>query len=205
MKQTNWVFFDIGSTLIDEEKAYQDRIRTAIAGTDITYQDFYQTMLGYFKENKKGDLEALKHYALKRPAWNASLEKLYPESKQLLKMLHPHYKIGIIANQLPHLQERLRTFGIDVWIDLVISSADVGLAKPDRAIFELALQKANCPAENALMIGDRLDNDIVPAKQLGMQTVWVRQGFSRFTSVTDPAEKPNWTVDNLAEIVDILL
>ena len=35
---------------------------------------------------------------------------------------------------------------------------------------------AGCQAENAVMIGDRLDNDIAPAKKLGMKTVWIRQG-----------------------------
>lgn len=129
---------------------------------------------------------------------------LYPDCKQVLKTLHQHYKIGIIANQLPNLQARLGRFGIDSWIDLVVSSADVGLAKPDLAIFELALQQANCLAEGAVMIGDRLYNDILPAKQLGMQTIWIRQRFSRLTHVTNPAEAPDWTVDNLAEIEDIL-
>lgn len=129
---------------------------------------------------------------------------LYPDCKQVLKTLHQHYKIGIIANQLPNLQARLGRFGIDSWIDLVISSADVGLAKPDLAIFELALQQANCLAEGAVMIGDRLDNDILPAKQLGMQTIWIRQGFSHLSHVTNPAEAPDWTVDNLTEILEIL-
>lgn len=36
---------------------------------------------------------------------------------------------------------------------------------------------AKCKPENAVMIGDRIDNDIVPAKQLGMKTIWIKQGF----------------------------
>ena len=155
-------------------------------------------------ENKKGDVEALKYYGLKPPAWNSDLEVLYPDCKNVLKTLHSHYKIGILANQLPNLLARLRNFGIDSYIDLIISSADVGLAKPNLAIFKLALQQANCLAEHAMMIGDRLDNDILPAKQLGMRTIWLRQGFSRLTHITNPAETPDWTVDNLTEIGDIL-
>ena len=200
MKQIHWLFFDVGSTLVNEEKAYQDRIEQAIADTHISYAAFYQTMIHYFKENKKGDAEALNDYGLKRPSWRSDLEVLYPDCKQALKTLHQHYKIGIIANQLPNLGR----FGIDSWIDLVVSSADVGLAKPDLAIFELALQQANCLAEGAVMIGDRLYNDILPAKQLGMQTIWIRQRFSRLTHVTNPAEAPDWTVDNLTEILEIL-
>lgn len=204
MKQIHWLFFDIGSTLVNEEKAYQDRIEQAIADTHISYAAFYQTMIHYFKENKKGDAEVLNDYGLKRPSWRSDLEVLYPDCKQVLKTLHQHYKIGIIANQLPNLQARLRNFGIDSYIDLIISSADVGLAKPDFAIFELTFQQANCLAEHAVMIGDRLDNDILPAKQLGMRTIWIRQGFSRLTHITNPAETPDWTIDNLTEIGDIL-
>lgn len=59
MTNYKWIFFDIGSTLINEEKAYQDRIEQAIAGTNITHDAFYQRMLLSFKEGKKGDLIAL--------------------------------------------------------------------------------------------------------------------------------------------------
>ena len=175
MKQIDWLFFDIGSTLVNEEKAYQDRIKQALADTNISYAAFYQTMIHYFMENKKGDVEALKYYGLKCPSWKSDLETLYPGCKHVLKTLHAHYKIGILANPLPNLLARLRNFGIDSYIDLIISSADVGLAKANLAIFKLALQQANCLAKHAVMIGDRLDNDILPAKQLGMRTIWIRQ------------------------------
>lgn len=42
MTNYKWLFFDIGSTLINEEKAYQDRIEQAIAETNLTYDTFYQ-------------------------------------------------------------------------------------------------------------------------------------------------------------------
>lgn len=53
MKQIDWLFFDVGSTLVNEEKAYQDRIKQALADTNISYAAFYQTMIHYFRENKK--------------------------------------------------------------------------------------------------------------------------------------------------------
>lgn len=53
MKEIHWLFFDVGSTLVNEEKAYKDRIEQAIADTNISYAAFYQTMNHYFKENKK--------------------------------------------------------------------------------------------------------------------------------------------------------
>ena len=55
------------------------------------------------------------------------------------------------------------------------------------------------------MIGDRIDNDILPARQLGMHTVWVRQGFGQYWKITNEAEKPDYQVDNLAELCKLVL
>ena len=54
------------------------------------------------------------------------------------------------------------------------------------------------------MIGDRLDNDIAPAKQLGMKTVWVRQGFAKYQSVKNIEEQPDYIINSIAEVLDIL-
>ena len=91
-QEIQWLFFDIGSTLVDEEKAYEARIKTAISGKKISYQLFYDKMLSYFKENKKGDLEALNFYGLERPAWRTDLETLYPQTKEILEQLGQEYR-----------------------------------------------------------------------------------------------------------------
>jgi haloacid dehalogenase superfamily, subfamily IA, variant 1 with third motif having Dx(3-4)D or Dx(3-4)E len=59
-------------------------------------------------------------------------------------------------------------------------SAEVGFSKPDQRIFEYALQQANCQPKNAVMVGDRLDNDIYPANIIGMTTVRVLQGVAKY-------------------------
>lgn len=194
-QEIQWLFFDIGSTLVDEEKAYEARIKTAISGKKISYQLFYDKMLSYFKENKKGDLEALNFYGLERPAWRTDLETLYPQTKEILEQLGQEYKLGIIANQLPCLEERLKDFGILDYFDAIFSSADLGLA----------LQKTNCLPHQAIMIGDRLDNDIVPAKRIGMKTIWIKQGFSRLAQVKNLEERADWTVEKLTDVLPILL
>ena len=206
IQQTSqWLFFDVGSTLVNENKAYEARIKTAIAGKDISYQEFYDKMLSYFRKNKKGDLEALSFYGLDRPAWRTDLETLYPQTKEILEQLVQEYKLGIIANQLPGLEERLKDFGILDYFDAIFSSADLGLAKPNPAIFRLALQKSNCLPHQAIMIGDRLDNDIVPAKRIGMKTIWIKQGFSRLAQVKNLEERADWTVEKLIDVLPILL
>ena len=57
---------------------------------------------------------------------------------------------------------------------------------------------------NAVMIGDRIDNDIVPAKQLGMKTIWIKQGFGSLWTVMDESEKADIEVNNLSDILNYL-
>ena len=56
----------------------------------------------------------------------------------------------------------------------------------------------------AVMIGDRIDNDIVPAKQLGMKTIWVKQGFGSLWNITDESEKADIEINNLSDILKYL-
>ncbi|MEW4353990.1 HAD family hydrolase [Streptococcus pneumoniae] len=58
-----------------------------------------------------------------------------------------------------------------------MGSEDVGYKKPNRAIFEYALVKAGSPASRCVYIGDRMDNDILPAKRVGMKTIHMVQGI----------------------------
>ncbi len=94
--------------------------------------------------------------------------------------------------------------GILQYINLVVASAEEGVAKPDRRIFEIALERSNCKSVNAIMIGDRIDNDIVPAKQMGMNTIWVKRGFGQYWNIKQEIEKPDFIVKNLTEICELL-
>lgn len=49
----------------------------------------------------------------------------------------------------------------------------------------IALSRANCKAENAVMIGDRIDNDIVPANIMGFKTIWIKQGFGKYWHIQE--------------------
>lgn len=90
------------------------------------------------------------------------------------------------------------------YIDLVVASAEEGVTKPDKKIFEIALEKSNCKPVNTVMIGDRIDNDIVPAKMLGMRTIWIKQGFGQYWNITTENEKADCVVNNLMEICQLL-
>ena len=199
-----WLFFDVGSTLVDEHIAYEHRFRDIADFANVEYKQVYNQAIELYKQNKKGDLELAKQLGVQLPKWYNEDEILYQDTAKSLEMLSSKFKIGIIANQELGTKERLEKYGILQYIDLVVASAEEGVAKPDRRIFEIALQRSDCKPSQAVMIGDRIDNDIVPAKLLGMHTIWVKQGFGQYWNVQGEDEKPDYIVNHIKEICDIL-
>lgn len=204
LNNIKWLFFDVGSTLVDESLAYEKRMRSAAKAANVTYEYVYETAMEFYKRNKKGDLETMKLLNVEKPKWSKEDEILYNDTEECLKKLSSKYKIGVIANQSLGTEKRLENFGILKYIDLVIASAEEGVSKPDKRIFEIALERACCKPENAVMIGDRIDNDIVPAKMLGMHTIWIKQGFGKYWNITDEKERADYAVDSLTEICTLL-
>ena len=204
MNSIKWIFFDIGSTLVDESKCYEKRYAEAVENTDITYKEFENKVIEFSKQNLKGDHEAVKYFNLTLPKWHKELEFLYPETKTVLKALkEKNFRLGIIANQSLGTKERLKNWGILEYFDVVIASAEEGVAKPDLKIFEIALNRAKCKPQNAVMVGDRLDNDVLPANKIGMKTIWIKQGFAEYSTPKSEYEQSDFVVQNLNEILDI--
>lgn len=199
-----WIFFDIGSTLVDEHIAYENRMKEIAETAKITYEKVYEIALKFYRKNQKGDLKTAELLGVSLPIWNHEYETLYVDTVQCLDFLSSKYKIGVIANQSLGTKHRLESYGLLQYIDLVVASAEEGIAKPDKRIFETALNRSGCKACDSVMIGDRIDNDIVPANLLGMHTIWVKQGFGRYWNIKSEIEKADHTVDNLSEICKIL-
>lgn len=199
-----WIFFDIGSTLVDESAAYEDRLKKTAESANVTYKYVYETALDFYKQNKKGDLETMKLLNVETPEWKKECEILYDDAEDCLKKLSEKYKIGIIANQSFGTKKRLENFGLSKYIEFVVASAEEGVAKPDKKIFEIALSRANCEPERAVMIGDRIDNDIVPAKKIGMKTVWIKRGFGKYWKIASEEEKADCEINDLTEIFNFL-
>lgn len=204
MEYIKWIFFDVGSTLVDESKVYEERMKTVAETANVSYEYVYQTALKFYKENKKGDAETVKLLNVEKPEWRHEYETLYCETEQCLRKLSGKYNIGIIANQALGTEKRLKEFGILQYISLVIASAEEGVAKPDKRIFEIALNRADCKPQHAVMVGDRIDNDIVPAKAIGMKTIWIKQGFGKYWKISAECEQADYEVHNLSEILEII-
>ena len=200
-----WIFFDLGATLVDESDVYKSRCEFAIKHLNITSEEFMNKVYEEAKISPTPIRTAAKAYGVALPEWDNSLEKLYEAVPDIIKGLYGKYKLGIIANQSLGTQERIDNWGIGKYFDVVMASAEAGCAKPDMRIFKMALQKAKCEPNEAVMVGDRLDNDIVPAKKLGMKTVWVRQGYAIYQSIDDESKIPDHIVDSIDELIGLNL
>lgn len=199
-----WLFFDIGATLVDESDVYKSRCEYAVKQLNITPEVFMSRVCEAAKTSSTPMMAAARSFGIDLPVWDLSLEKLYGSAYCVLSALHGKYRLGIIANQPFGTQERLDNWGIGKFFDVVMASAEAGCAKPDPEIFTVALEKAGCAPSDAFMIGDRLDNDIVPAKKLGMKTIWVRQGFSKYQVIGSENERPDLIVDSIEELTGLL-
>ena len=204
MSDIKYLFFDIGSTFVDETECVKKRCEVIIESNNIDRQEFYDRVEECAKTDSYAVRAAALYYGAEIPRWYGELEKLYPDTKMILEALSKKYKLGVIANQSLGTKERLDNWNIGKYFDVVVASAEADCAKPDLKIFNLALEQAGCKPNDAVMIGDRLDNDIVPAKQIGMKTVWVRQGFAKYQIICNESEQPDFIIDSISNILDIL-
>ncbi len=196
-----WIFFDVGSTLVDETEAYDHRAREMIEGQDITFSAFDRKRIELAKQGFDGNSEAIKYFGLKKTPWHSEDEKPFADAAETLETLKARgYHLGIIANQVAGTAQRLDAWGLLKYFDVVAASAELGVAKPDKLIFEKALEMAGCQPHNAVMVGDRLDNDILPAKALGMRTVWMRKGLAIHQHIDLGKNTADWVMDTLSDL-----
>ena len=196
-----WIFFDVGTTIVNEEKAYNHRVYDMIKGTNITFEEFNNKRIELARQGQDGNNAAIKFFNINKTAWHSEDEILYEDTVDVLEYLtNKGYKLGVIANQKTGLKNRLEEFGILKYFDIVIASEEVGVSKPDKKIFNLALSKVKCIPQECIMIGDRLDNDILPAIQISMKTIWVKQGLAKYQNNISIEENIDYIVNNLTEL-----
>lgn len=197
-----WIFFDVGSTLVDETHAYNHRVRDMIAGTDITFQEFDKVRIALARQGFDGNSEAIKYFKLEKTPWHSEDEIPFSDVKSTLETLcRKGYRLGIIANQNPGLEKRLENWGLRQYFEVVAASAEIGYAKPDKEIFESAFKLAGCTAQESVMVGDRLDNDIIPAKLVGMKTVWIKNGLAKYQNADLGKGVADHQISSLSELL----
>ena len=208
-KDIQAIFLDGGSAVLEEETIYRDRIRRTIAHfrLSLSEEEFFSLL-------KEGAIARERPYVyacekLGLPAsevnWDFSLEKAYDGAYEVLGNLHKKYKLALVANQPKGFDERVRRLGLAPYFDFVLGSEDYDVRKPDPAIYLLAAKKLQVSPSKAVMVGDRPENDIVPAHEAGCKAIWIKQGLARYLPKLTKEEEPDATVSSLKELEGLLL
>jgi FMN phosphatase YigB (HAD superfamily) len=168
------VFFDVGETLLDEE-----RIWRAVADSAGIRPHVVWAALGTTIERGEDHWAVWDHLGVERPVgvWERhgyEPDDVFPDAVPCIERLRAAgLFVGIAGNQSATMEEWARsTFDVDV----VTSSASLGARKPDTGFFELLVERAGIAANEVAYVGDRADNDAAPALAAGLVAVHLRRG-----------------------------
>jgi HAD superfamily hydrolase (TIGR01549 family) len=177
------VIFDLGETLICEDRmwaGWADYLGVAIvdfrAALDdvIVRGEHHRKVFERFRQNF--DFEAARKERVARGDNHVFVEQdLYPDAGACLRALrNDGYRIGIAGNQPIEAERAIAAMNLD--IDFIASSAGLGVEKPSPQFFAAIARLANAKPEHIAYVGDRLDNDVLPARKAGMVTVFLERG-----------------------------
>jgi len=168
------VFFDVGETLVDEERYW--RANAAAAGLR---PHVLWAALGKTIERGEEHWELWRHLGIERPAaWDElvySKDDLYPDALDCLERMRScGLAVGIAGKQNAALEEWARSEALPV--DLVSGSASLGVRKPDLRFFSRLAALAHAEPAEVAYVGDRVDNDVLPALEAGLVAIHLRRG-----------------------------
>jgi|GEM_PF-5322763 len=239
------LIFDIGDTIYNEDYIRFVVIKSLIdfgneLNKNLSFEMFiselkecsYGKRLGFHYELAKKILNDQEHDIWKAKEKKISLQRdkyinLFPDFMTFARLAQDKYIMGIIANQPREMRNSLEKDQVDKIFHFIGLSEEVGLKKPNIEFLKWGIQKVDFPLEDIYMIGDRLDNDISPANQLGINTIhfdpkitekgWTPRNVQEslyiehlgehpnFSSEPkDILETPNLRVSNFTQILDYL-
>ena len=208
--------FDVGETLIDESRIWlrwAQRLGVPVStfiGLIGAAAALDQPLMGVFEAVKPGfnldDEEAA--WAVAEPSSLRSGfdgEDLYPDAIPALTRLRDGgYRVIIAGNQPPAALAALRTMKLPV--DFIANSAEIGFEKPSPEFFAAVIERAIAldpelaqPGSIAY-VGDRLDNDVLPAAASGLVPILIRRGPWGFAHAARPAAQKVRVIDSLREL-----
>lgn len=129
-------------------------------------------------------------------------EDLYPDALAAIAALRAKgYRLAVIGNQPASRSEELRALGVDV--EVIAMSEAMGVAKPAPAFFDRTLELLGSPdPASVAYVGDRIENDVLPATDAGMRAVWIRRGPWGAIQRLPDGVRPALVVDSLAELAE---
>ena len=156
---------------------------------------FYDTL----KEFKIRDAGLAEKMAESYLTISPKMTALFPDAMEVLKYLQGKYKLHLITNGFAEVQWiKIENSGLKPFFEHIIISEEVGTQKPDKAIFEIAMDRASTHAAECIMIGDNYNTDIVGAQNAGMDQVF-------FNPLKNRKRQPvTYEIRELKELIGIL-
>jgi FMN phosphatase YigB (HAD superfamily) len=202
------VFFDVGETLVDETRLWASWADWLA----IPYLTFFAVLGGVIARGEhhrrvfellRPGLDLEREQAARAAAgivYRPARADFYPDALPCLETLRGQgYLIGLAGNQPAGAEELLRALSLPV--DLVASSASWGVEKPSPAFFARVVAAAGFEPAAIAYVGDRLDNDVLPAVAAGMVAVFLRRGPWGYLHAGRPeAAQAHIRLDSLAEL-----
>jgi HAD superfamily hydrolase (TIGR01509 family) len=177
------VCFDVGETLIDETRQWNGwadflgvprlTLFTAL-GVTMSRGESLRRVFEIFRPDLEFSTIREQRAAL---GWRYGFEPddLYPDARACLAELRDRgFRVLIAGNQPKEAEAALHALNLPA--DFIASSAGWGVSKPDPRFFEKVIEAAGMPASDIAYVGDRVDNDVVPARAAGMTAVFLRRG-----------------------------
>jgi len=187
-----WVFFDLFDTLATvEEETYYAGKRASAEAAGVPYDAFLEAWrrtsplasVGRLRTPFDRALEALRALGVTDRAAAAEVARLdvetiqrcvrlYDGAEACLKRLRERgFRLGLISNATATTAFVVTSLRLREFLDLLVFSYEAGAVKPDPAIFQRALSRASCRAEEALFVGDGANRELDAARDLGFATV----------------------------------
>jgi putative hydrolase of the HAD superfamily len=128
--------------------------------------------------------------------------RLYPHVREVLDVLRDRYPLALVTDaQSAYARGELHKVGLLDYFDPIVVSGDHGFRKPDRRLFQLALDGMGVAAENALYVGNDMHRDIYGAREAGMTTVMFESGQGKSAHLDCV---PDYRITDLRDLLKIL-
>jgi HAD superfamily hydrolase (TIGR01509 family) len=192
MKQTRFIFFDVGNTLLFPNRAkmlapiarerhptleqWHALERKTKAEFDRGMQDgrvdhgFWWTFHTYLLDGL-GEPVALRDELVENTRISANWDQIMPGTRDALQRICEKFRIAVISNADGAIKRVLSRCGIADCFESITDSGIVGVEKPRREIFETALAAMNARAGESLYVGDVYSVDYAGARNAGMEAV----------------------------------
>jgi FMN phosphatase YigB (HAD superfamily) len=193
------VFLDVGETLVNEERYWREVAAAAGLDAHVVLAALGATIAhGQEHTDLWSLLGVAKPESVDRIVYRS--DDLYPDAVPCLEELSRRgFLVGLAGNQSDALERWTRDAGLPV--SVIGSSASWGVRKPSPGFFERIVVEAGCEPQGLAYVGDRVDNDVVPALAAGIVAIHLRRGpWGRLQA--SPAGAI--VVNSLAELPDAL-